>query len=315
MKSVTIKSVTNSCCWRGPPGSGKATALRQSLRVLCQQIEQQFVIQKKVWDAPLGEQTEDGEEVAAEKSSQAGLPMEVSPVHWGFDVARMSLQDKQYIKAILLKWGRGNQVLSVNKPVQRCLVFYHAHLLSSESILFLQSFLECNHRDSMVWLTSELPVPPRLADWFEEIPVAGPDRTLQRLAAQPTPNGSVVHSFEEDIRTLLKQWQTSIPVLEDVQRIRSLIYSCLHRNVRWCEGFHIILFALHDIGLDKATLEKAVKICISQPYTGPGQTVPSYRIPMLWEHFFLLLRECLAPSSKVAALPPPKKRNKKVAVK
>lgn len=310
--------ISTSCCWRGPPGAGKTTALRGALQQICSMIHQPFTIQRRLWDAPSYESTEDADEDAAaaggaEKPTQGGLPMEISAVHWGFDIARMSLQDKQFIKAILLRWGRGNQVLSTDVPIRRCLVLYHAHLLSAESILLLQSFLELNHRDSMIWITSEQPVPPRLSDWFLELPVGGPDRTLATLSTKPSAVSTPTYSFEQDVRTLLKQWMVTVPVLQDVQKIRSLIYACLHRNIRWCEGFHVLLFALHDVGLKESVLEDAILICLRQPFTGPGQTVPSYRIPMLWENFFLQLRECLAPREPLS-LPQkvPKKKKREV---
>jgi len=34
---------------------------------------------------------------------------------------------------------------------------------------------------------------------------------------------------------------------------------------------------------------------MKQPFTGAGQTVPSYRIPILWEHYLCSLRNALAP--------------------
>jgi hypothetical protein len=278
---------------------------------------QPWAPQQRLWDAPANEQTEDGEEIAGERSSQPPLPMEISAVHWGFDVAHMSLKDKEYIKAILLRWGRGSTVLSNSRPSRRCLVFYHAHLLGSESIIFLQSFLEMNHRDSVLWLTTEQPMPARLTDWFLEIPVSGEDRVLQILSKRPTATGLPVHSFEEDIHAILLAWTKTQPELKEVTKIRTLIYSFLHRNIRWCEGFHAVLMGLHTLDLPNETLLAALKICIQQPYTGPGQTVPSYRIPMLWENFLLLLRECLSPRLVMGATQPAavkKVKGKKKAV-
>ena len=126
-----------SICWRGPPGSGKRHALQTQLQLWAKSIGQLYALKKQLWNAPLhnGDTEEPDEE-----EEKALLPMEVSIMHWGFDVSRMSLQDKQYVKSILQRWGRGSQVLS-SGHVQRCLVFYHAHLLSSESIIFLQAFL------------------------------------------------------------------------------------------------------------------------------------------------------------------------------
>jgi hypothetical protein len=103
---------------RGPPGSGKRTKIQSYLQAWATHIGQPYSLQKRLWDTPSTEQGEDGEDLpSTEKSSQAGFPMEVSVVHWGFDVARMSLQDKQYIKAIRLlgdKW-----LIHQNNRIQR----------------------------------------------------------------------------------------------------------------------------------------------------------------------------------------------------
>ena len=220
-------------------------------------------------------------------------------MHWGFDVSRMSLQDKQYVKSILQRWGRGSQVLS-SGHVQRCLVFYHAHLLSSESILFLQAFLEENHQDTVIWLTSEQPLPPRLSDWCIEIPVTsqGRDLSLERLKLSVPPSGlsSTIVTLEDEILLIYKAWLSTPATLSDVKRIRAIVYGLLHRNIRWTDGFHQWMFALDLIPLTQSQKSVLAKILVSQPFTGPGQTVPSYRIPILWENYLLLIRNALSPA-------------------
>jgi hypothetical protein len=287
-----------SICWRGPPGSGKRQALQKQLALWCQNIGQHYVLKKQLWDAPLhnGDVDEDAEEESSEK---ALLPMEVSMVHWGFDVSRMSLQDKQYVKSILLRWGRGSQVLASSHS-QRCLVFYHAHLLSSESVLFLQAFLEESYKDTVLWLTSEYTLPSRLADWCVEIPVHANGRDLafdklkQNASSQALP-GTLV-TLEEEIVSVYNHWLVTPATLSDVKRIRALVYGFLHRNIRWTDGFHQLMFALECIPLTQSQKSDLAKICISQPFTGSGQTVPSYRIPILWENYLLLIRNVLSPS-------------------
>lgn len=216
--------------------------------------------------------------------------MEVSLLHWGFDIARMSLQDTKYIKAILQRWGRGGQVLTAG---QRCLVLYHAHLLSTESILVLQAFLEENHQDTVVWLTSEHPLPSRIADWCLEIPTPGPDRALANLKARHL--GTPMQTLEEEIVAVCRVWMQQEPKLSDGKQIRAVIYALLHRNIRWNEGFHHWLFALDRLPLSTTQRVAAARVCTQQLFTGPGQTVPSYRIPVLWEQFLLGLRNALAP--------------------
>lgn len=317
-----------SICWRGPPGSGKRHALQQQLGLWAKSIGQLYVLKKQLWNAPSqgGEGDGDDDEEAAEKDQ---LPMEMSILHWGFDCARMSLQDKKYVKVILDRFGRGSQVLSStsSNTTQRCLVFYHAHLLSSESILYLQAFLEENYKDCVLWLTSEYPLPPRLADWCVEIPVASEvDRSLVTLNAAygqgaltgvRTPDVLTgVRTPDEDIVEIYKVWMATPPKLSDVKKIRDIVYGLLHRNIRWTDGFHMWMFALDKLPLTQAQKKACAAICVQQPFTGSGQTVPSYRIPVLWEHYLIRLRNALAPPAvevpPVEDKPAPKKRTKKL---
>ena len=281
-----------SICWRGPPGSGKRYSLQQHLSSWANSIGQIYVVKKQLWDAPLqgGADDDEGGDEETGGSEKALLPYEMSVLHWGFDVARMSLQDKQYVKTILQKWGRGSQVLGQGQGLnQRCLVFYHAHLLSSESILYLQAFLEENHEDSVLWLTSEHPLPSRLSDWCIEIPVASTtDKSLKRL---PQP----IVSIEDEILLIYKHWMTHAAKLSDVKKIRAIVYGLLHRNIRWVEGFHHWLFALDKLSLTTEQKDRLSSICCSQPFTGAGQTVPSYRIPVLWENYLCEIRNALSP--------------------
>ena len=302
-----------SICWRGPPGSGKRHSLQSQLQQWAKSIGQLYVIKKQLWNAPLHSGDVETAEADEESDEKALLPMEVSIMHWGFDVSRMSLQDKQYVKSILQRWGRGSQVLS-SGHTQRCLVFYHAHLLSSESVLFLQAFLEENYQDTILWLTSEQPLPPRLADWCVEIPVASQGRDLSleklKLSAPPTGLSNTIVTLEDEIIVIYKHWLSTPATLSDVKRIRAIVYGLLHRNIRWTDGFHQWLFALDPLPLTQAQKSELAKICISQPFTGSGQTVPSYRIPILWENYLLLIRNALAPEEKPKETPLKKSKAK-----
>ncbi len=280
----------SSICWRGPPGSGKRTQLQKQLKAYAESLGQTYILKKQLWDAPIqgGEDSDDASEKAEDE--KALLPMETSIIHWGFDVARMSLQDKQFVKSILVRWGKGSQVLSQGS--QRCLVFYHAHLLSSESVLFLQAFLEENYQDSVLWLTSEHPLPTRLADWCAEIPIAGHDRAFVTL--QQSTSESLV-TIEDEIYKIYTMWMKEPCKLSDVKKIRAIVYALLHRNIRWTDGFHLWLFQLDRLPLTPGQRIVLAKICMNQPFTGAGQTVPSYRIPVLWENYLCLIRNALAP--------------------
>ena len=304
MYSYVNMSYGLSICWRGPPGSGKRYALQQQLAAWASSIQQIYVLKRQLWDAPLQGGGED-DDADDESSEKALLPYEASVVHWGFDVARMSLQDKQYVKSILNRWGRGSQVLGQGLGNnQRCLVFYHAHLLSSESILFLQAFLEENHQDSLLWLTSEHPLPVRLADWCVEIPVSSStDKSLAKLS-QP------ILTIEDEIHSIYTHWLKTPATLSDVKKIRAIVYGLLHRNIRWVEGFHHWLFALDKLPLTLEQKDKLATICCSQPFTGAGQTVPSYRIPVLWENYLCQIRNVLSPK-EIPPAPITKKRKNK----
>ena len=284
----------------GPPGSGKRHALQAQLKMWCESMKQLYVVKRQSWNAPI--QGGDGADDAEPEEEKPLLPMEVSIIHWGFDIARMSLQDKQYMKSILQRWGRGSQVLSGSDnqdgPSKRCLVLYHAHLMSSESVIFLQAFLEENHKDTVLWMTSEHPLPPRLADWCIEIPVkASEDLSLQRIRQTAPEHSSIstIPTLESEICQVYEHWMKNEPKLSDVRKIRSIVYALLHRNIRWTDGFHHWLIALDRIPITNTQRLRLAAICIKQPFTGSGQTVPSYRIPILWENFLCCLRNALAP--------------------
>jgi hypothetical protein len=61
------------------------------------------------------------------------------------------------------------------------------------------------------------------------------------------------------------------------------------------------MFALDSVPLTPAQKSAAAAVCVAQPFTGPGQTVPSYRIPILWEQYLLSLRHALAPAAAAPA--------------
>jgi hypothetical protein len=59
------------------------------------------------------------------------------------------------------------------------------------------------------------------------------------------------------------------------------------------------MFALDNITLTQEQKRQLAQVFITQPFTGSGQTVPSYRIPILWENFLLLLRNILGPQAPI----------------
>jgi hypothetical protein len=281
--------------------------LQTKLREWAESMGQVYALKTQLWNAPVqGGETEGGDDEATD--DKVLLPMETSILHWGFDIARMSLQDKQYIRSILQKWGRGSQVLS-RGHAQRCIVLYHAHLLSSESIIMIQAFLEENHYDTVVWLTSEYPLPLRISDWCLDIPISGKahDISLETIKANAPEhsNSESVPTLEYEIQFICKKWMETHPKLSDVKKIRSIVYALLHRNIRWVDGFHQWLFAIDKMEIPNDKRNALSKVYIKQPFTGSGQTVPSYRIPVLWENYLCSIRQALSPTT-----PPPKKERR-----
>ena len=127
---------------------------------------------------------------------------------------------------------------------------------------------------------------------------------------------SVLH-ISDEIKSICKEWIQNPPVLSDVKKVRSIVYSLLHRNIRWTDGFHLWLFAIDTLDISKEKRKAVANICIKQHFTGSGQTVPSYRIPILWEHYLCSLREALAPEPEPVEsqvqIPKKIRSNKKVA--
>ncbi len=159
-------------------GAGKRTALQESLKAVAAARGLPFTLASRPLStatASAGDVTEAGAtEEGAGPAEESQFQMETSLVHMGLDIARMSMQDKHILRPVLAKLGQGSQVMAGDQGRgARILVLYHAHLLSSESVLLLQACLEQNEGDLSIWMTSEMPVPQRIRDWFVEIPVAG----------------------------------------------------------------------------------------------------------------------------------------------
>lgn len=283
-------------CWRGQSRSGKKEQLHRALQQLAELRGIPFSIQTKQFytqgltKSESGQITttveEEGGEGGSEKDS---FPYEFSLLHVGFDIARMSMQDKIYLKPILQRWGSGSQVLAGNQGRgSRILVFYHAHLFSTESYFLLHSVLENNYGDMSIWLTSELPIAERLSDYFVEIPV-GLDLKKQTSSLPTWPL-----IFEK----LLRGWsKKSFPCLQETNEIRALLYELLMRNLRWTDCVHYLLDIVLDLPLKEKKRSAVLGILAKQEATAAGQTIPSYRIPLLWEGLFLQIREAISMDS------------------
>jgi hypothetical protein len=287
--------------WLGNRGVGKQYHIHKALQHVAQNRGVHFLIRKSIWTTENNkklqresEQTEAQQDETEMPQQGEGIPYETSLVHLGFDIARMSMQDKNYIASLLDRLGYGTEVAIGKKKqaVKRILVFYHAHLLSHDSVLQLQMALEQHEGSLVIWCTSELPLPYELVDWFVEIPVSGKDMALPRLKQE---YGSAnVLDWGTYFDQLLVNWSKKPMTLERIQEIRDWIYFCLQRNLRWQEVAHYILDSVLQSKLPDEKIKRVVKILSEEPSTGGGQTLGSYRIPIAWEHLGIGLASALA---------------------
>jgi hypothetical protein len=145
--------------------------------------------------------------------------------------------------------------------------------------------LEQNEGDLSIWMTSEMPVPVRIRDWFVELPVAGNDMAFEAL-------GPAIKNWPDIFRQILDKWKKEPePKLSDVKDVKVYVYEMLMRNLRWVEATHFLLdVVLTHEGLTEEERGKALAILASAEATAAGITIPSYRIPILWESLLLQLR-------------------------
>jgi hypothetical protein len=157
--------------------------------------------------------------------------------------------------------------------------------------------LEQNEGDLSIWLTSEMPVPQRIRDWFIEIPVGGHDRNFATyVSASASASGSALVNWPDIFRALFDKWRSSPPPkLQEVKEVKAFVYEMLMRNLRWVEATHYLLdAALQHTGLSDDQRRKVIQVLASCDATGGGYTIPSYRIPILWENLFIQLRSALS---------------------
>jgi hypothetical protein len=281
-------------CWRGMSGVGKRTALLQELKKIAAIRKVPFSIQYKNISGNSVSSEESPEDGDGGDSAESGqITYETSLVHVGFDIARMSMQDKQVLRPIFLSLGKGSQVLAGDQGHgARILVLYHAHLLSSESVLLLQSCLEQNEGDISVWMTSEIPVTHRVRDWFVEVPIVGIDRGYK--AFTEISNGAQA-DWISIFTGLLSTWVNSPPpTIADIKQVKAFVYELLMRNYRWIEATHCLLdvIMVHPDLSEKQRYD-CLTVLAKCEATAGGYTIPSYRIPILWESLFVHLRNVL----------------------
>jgi hypothetical protein len=282
--------------WRGMAGSGKRSKLVESLKLIANYRGLPFNIQMKTLAFESGNAStvakgeQDDDDVKADSHT---IDYETSLVHIGFDIARMSMQDKNILRPVLTNYGKGSHVLSGDKGRgNRIIVLYHAHLLSSESILIIQSVLEQNDGDLSIWMTSEMPVAQRINDLFIEIPVQGDDKNfaIYRKVAK-----GEVHNWSDIFYKKLLVWsQNNRPNLDEVAEIKKFVYEILMRNLRMVECVHFLLDVILQMKeINEEQRIRLLEVLASTEATSGGITLPSYRIPIVWENLFIKLRNAI----------------------
>ena len=234
-------------------------------------------IMKKQWHL---DSSVSDEQAQSEELRKDGLPYEASLLHNGFSVARMSLQDRHYIRSIVDSLGENAHVLNGD----RILVLYEADLLSTESVLLIQKLLEMRSESGniSVWMTVREHVPFKLLDWFLDIPIP-------LSAPLYHPWSPVIWDWIQTTRKL-KQHK-----IHHIEQIRNTIYALLQRNIRWFDIHQILLELILERyrELGPNLTEKLLTCLANSPNTAVGHTLTSYRIPIAWESLFVSLYDIL----------------------
>jgi hypothetical protein len=283
--------------YRGMAGTGKRASIIQSLKKVAESRGLPFHIQMKTlsFDSGNASTVAKGEQDDDDlKSDNHTIEYESSLVHIGFDIARMSMQDKNILRPVLTNYGKGSHVLAGDKGCgNRIIVLYHAHLLSSESVLIIQSVLEQNDGDLSIWTTTEMPITQRIRDWFVEIPIKGDsDRNFETYTKKTV---EVSHNWNDIFEKKLLSWmKNNTPNLNDVADTKKFVYEILMRNLRFVECVHFLLDVILQMdSLKEEQKIRLLKVLADTEATGGGITLPSYRIPIVWENLFLKLRNAI----------------------
>jgi hypothetical protein len=288
-----MDTVTPSFAWRGPRGSGKRTHLLSFLEKQATKFDIKFTLKFATWflvkqtAASADPDDDDGDDESTGKS----IPYEESPLHLGFDVARMSMSDKVFLQSVLKRWtGQQDVCLTQTNVRTRYLVLYHAHYLTDESVLQLQEALE-QYQGFTLLITTELPLCSRLRDYCLDIPVPGKDKLLEKYTAETNLETRDVWKmyFAKMIEEWSKDWSA-----QRIVDVRNWIYVCLQRNLRWTD---VIMYWIETIyetpWIDPPSRARLMKI-LYEAESGSGWVlVTSYRIPILWEHVHLNLAKNL----------------------
>jgi hypothetical protein len=285
--------------WRGPRGSGKRTALNDFIKYTAEQLKIPFIIQTKRWSLANGSIAtgNTGTEGSAEdddddpEDASKGIPYQASLIHRAFDVARMSLQDKNYVAGILSDYeGTSSVLLGCTGAAHQkhIVVFYHSHLLSDESLLLIQEALEKFPNTLSILMTSEFPLPVRIGDLFFEIPVGGYDIAREELCKK-WPKIPTVDSWTTFFDNAWDSWAVMDPSVQSIIELRKWIYDCHLRNLRWCDFIQLLFETVlrHRNSLSADKYKRIIKRLASAEGGGGWSLLPSYRMPVAWEGVLL----------------------------
>ena len=274
-----------SYAWRGAKGVGKRTQLLSFLQKQAKKTNIPFEIKKGTWF--LTKQVNGGDPDEDDDPTGKTIPYEESLLHLGYDTATMSMSDKVFLQSILSRWtGQQDVCLMASQLQSRYLVLYHAHLLTDESVLQLQECLE-QYPNFVILLTTELPLCSRLRDFCFEIPVVGEDYLLRNYTIQAKLQQEDVWLlfFKKTLNEWASTWNAS-----KVTDIRSWIYICLQRNLRWTDVIMYWILAIYDTPWLTNTMRASLMELLWNVESGSGWVlVTSYRIPILWEHVHVKL--------------------------
>ncbi len=285
--------------WRGPRGSGKRTALNNFIEYTAEQLKIPYTIQTKRWSLANGSIAtgNTGTEGSAEdddddpEDASKGIPYQASLIHRAFDVARMSLQDKNYVAGILSDYeGTSSVLLGCTGAAHQkhIVVFYHSHLLSDESLLLIQEALEKFPNTLSILMTSEFPLPVRIADLFFEIPIGGHDIAREELCKK-WPKIPTIDSWTTFFDNAWESWAVMEPSVQSIIELRRWIYDCHLRNLRWCDFIQLLFETVlrHRDSLSADKYKRIIKRLASAEGGGGWSLLPSYRMPVAWEGVLL----------------------------
>jgi len=285
--STTSMQLEQSCsyAWRGAKGVGKRTQLLEFLKMQAKTIGVPFEIKKSTWF--LTKQVNGGDPDEDDDPTGKTIPYEESMLHLGYDTATMSMSDKVFLQSILSRWtGQQDVCLMSSQIKSRYLVLYHAHLLTDESVLQLQECLE-QYSNFVILLTTELPLCSRLRDFCFEIPVVGEDYLLQEYTqrAQLMPKDVWLEFFKKTLDEWATTWNANTII-----DIRTWIYICLQRNLRWTDVIMYWIMAIYETPWLTNKMKASLMEILWNVESGSGWVlVTSYRIPILWEHVHVKL--------------------------